>query len=135
MKAFFDSSVCVQRDPFRRDFEITGSEDCLYLNVYTPEVITKPLAVMVFFHGGGLMCGSGIKSFYGPDRLLEHDVIYIGANYRVGPLGFASTGDDNCSGNFGLKDQNQVLRWINENIESFGGDKNLVTIFGESAGG
>jgi carboxylesterase type B len=90
---------------------------------------------MVFFHGGGFMCGSGTKAFYGPDTLLEHDVIFIGANYRVGPLGFLSTGDDNSPGNFGLKDQNLVLRWIQENIAAFGGDKARVTIFGESAGG
>lgn len=135
MKAYHDPPICIQRDPFRRDYEITGSDDCLYINVYAPEKIEKPLPVMVFFHGGGFMCGSGIKPFYGPDYLLEHDVIYIGANFRVGPLGFLSTGDDNSPGNFGLKDQNLVLRWINENIEVFGGDKNLVTIFGESAGG
>lgn len=91
----------------------------MYLNVYTPEIITKPLPVMVFWHGGGYMCGSGIKPFYGPDSLLEHDVIFIGANYRVGPIGFLSTGDDSCPGNFGLKDQVQVLKWIKENIGKF----------------
>lgn len=81
------------------------------------------------------MCGSGIKSFYGPDFLLDHDVIYIGANFRLGPLGFLSTEQEDCWGNFGLKDQVQVLRWIKENIASFGGNPDLVTIFGESAGG
>lgn len=90
---------------------------------------------MIFFHGGGYMCGSGIKPFYGPDYLLEHDVVYIGANFRLGPLGFLSTGQEDCWGNFGLKDQVQTLRWIKENIASFGGDPNSVTIFGESAGG
>lgn len=86
---------------------------------------------MVWWHGGGFMCGSGIQEFYGPETLLEHDVIYVGANYRVGPIGFLSTGDDSCPGNFGLKDQVQVLRWVQENIENFGGNPNLVTIFGE----
>lgn len=81
------------------------------------------------------MCGSGIKPFYGPDNLLEHDVVYIGANFRLGPLGFLSTGQEDAWGNFGLKDQNQVLRWIQENIAAFGGNPELVTIFGESAGG
>lgn len=90
---------------------------------------------MVFFHGGGWMCGSGIKSFYGPDYLLDHDIIYIGANFRLGPLGFLSTGQEDCSGNWGLKDQNMVLRWIKENIINFNGNPDLVTIFGESAGG
>ena len=116
LKAYFDSDICIQRDPFRRDYEISGSEDCLYLNVYAPEAVATPLPVMIFFHGGGFMCGSGIKLFYGPDSLLEHDVIYVGANFRLGPLGFLSTGDENCSGNFGLKDQVEVLRWVKENI-------------------
>lgn len=55
MKAHFDSPLCIQRDPFRRDLEIAGSEDCLFLNVYAPEVVREPLPVMVFFHGGGYM--------------------------------------------------------------------------------
>lgn len=135
MKAYTNPPICIQRDPFRRDNVVEGSEDCLYLNIYTPEVITKPLPVMIFFHGGGFMCGSGIKPFYGPDYLLEHDVIYIGANYRLGPLGFLSTGQKDCWGNFGLKDQVEALRWIKENIRSFGGDPSSVTLFGESAGG
>ncbi|KAG4076411.1 hypothetical protein HA402_005854 [Bradysia odoriphaga] len=132
-----DSDMCIQRDPFRRDVEIEGSEDCLYLNVYTPQFpqSDKPLEVMVFFHGGGWQCGSGISAFYGPDHLMDHDIIYVGANFRLGPLGFLSTGQEDCPGNNGLKDQTMVLRWIQENIGAFGGDKNKVTIFGESAGG
>lgn len=133
--AHTDSPMCVQRDPFRRDFTVEGSEDCLYINVYTPQKVTEPLPVMVFFHGGGWMCGSGIKPFYGPDYLLEHDVIYIGANFRLGPLGFMSTEQEDCWGNFGFKDQVQVLRWVKENIAAFGGNPDSVTIFGESAGG
>lgn len=62
-------------------------------------------------------------------------MVYIGANFRLGPLGFLSTESDDCWGNWGLKDQSQVLKWIRENIAAFGGDANLVTIFGESAGG
>lgn len=115
--------------------EIEGCEDCLYLNVYAPQEVKESLPVMVFFHGGGFMCGSGIKPFYGPDYLLEHDVVYIGANFRLGPLGFLSTGQEDSWGNFGLKDQVQVLRWIKENIAAFGGNPDSVTIFGESAGG
>jgi len=84
--------------------------------VYAPEVIRDPVPVMIFFHGGGFISGSGIKQFYGPDFLLNHDVIFIGINYRLGPLGFLSTGDENCPGNFGLKDQVEALRWIQENI-------------------
>ncbi|GAB0091519.1 Carboxylic ester hydrolase [Sergentomyia squamirostris] len=136
-QAIADSVVCTQRDPYRRDMEVWGSEDCLYLNVYTPEKSHKKesLAVMVFFHGGGWQCGSGISAFYGPDFLMDHRVIYVSANFRLGPLGFLSTGTPDCPGNFGLKDQVLVLRWIRDNIASFGGDPQSVTVFGESAGG
>lgn len=136
--AITDAPLCIQRDPYRRDMELSGVEDCLQLNVYVPEhpaSSAAPLPVMVFFHGGGWQCGSGSRFFYGPDFLLEHDVIYIGANFRLGPLGFLSTEQENCPGNNGLKDQNLVLRWIQENIAAFGGDPTSVTVFGESAGG
>ncbi|XP_017483494.1 PREDICTED: venom carboxylesterase-6-like [Rhagoletis zephyria] len=132
-----DSPKCIQRDPYRRDLEIEGSEDCLYLNVYTPEDLPThdPLPVMVYFHGGGFQCGSGISSFYGPEFLLDHDVILVIGNYRVGPLGFLSTETLDCPGNFGLKDQVEILRWVQKNIGAFGGDPKSVTIFGNSAGG
>ncbi|XP_059619894.1 venom carboxylesterase-6 [Phlebotomus argentipes] len=132
-----DSPVCTQRDPYRRDNEVWGSEDCLYLNVYAPEGVQKDevLPVMVFFHGGGWQCGSGISSFYGPDFLMEHRIVYVAANFRLGPLGFLSTGTLECPGNFGLKDQVLVLRWIQQNIAGFGGNRDSVTVFGESAGG
>lgn len=90
---------------------------------------------MVFFHGGGFMCGAGTSAFYGPDHLLDHDIVYVGVNYRLGPLGFLSTGQKDCPGNNGLKDQRRALQWVQENIASFGGDPEQVTIFGESAGG
>lgn len=131
-----DAPICMQRDPFRRDLNIEGSEDCLYLNVYTPDPLpAKPLPVMIWFHGGGWQCGSGISSFYGPDFLLEHDIVLVSANFRLGPLGFLSTETLDCPGNNGLKDQLQVLRWVRDNIASFGGDPKRVTVFGESAGG
>lgn len=132
-----DSDICVQRDPFRRDYTIEGNEDCLYLNVYTPTKteVKGPLSVMVWFHGGGWECGSGISMFYGPDFLLDNDIIYVSGNFRLGPLGFLSTGTKDCPGNNGLKDQVLILKWVQENIAAFGGDPNSVTIFGESAGG
>ncbi|XP_055677254.1 juvenile hormone esterase [Lutzomyia longipalpis] len=131
-----DSDICIQRDPYRRDMEISGSEDCLYLNVYTPEgPLDEALPVMVFFHGGGWQCGSGVSYFYGPDFLMEHRIIYVAANFRLGPLGFLSTGNMDCPGNFGLKDQVMVLQWIRDNIANFGGNRDSVTVFGESAGG
>uniref|UniRef100_A0A182QQQ3 Carboxylic ester hydrolase n=1 Tax=Anopheles farauti TaxID=69004 RepID=A0A182QQQ3_9DIPT len=141
--AITDAPLCTQRDPYRRDEAISGVEDCLHLNVYVPErprsertdAVSGRYPVMVFFHGGGWQCGSGTRSFYGPDFLLEHDVIYVGANFRLGPLGFLSTEQEDCPGNNGLKDQNLVLRWIHDNIASFGGNPDSVTVFGESAGG
>lgn len=68
------------------------------------------------------MCGTGIRSNFGPDYFLDHNVILVTANYRVGPLGFLSTEDENCPGNFGLKDQVMVLKWVRDNINQFGGD-------------
>lgn len=81
------------------------------------------------------MCGDSSTKTYGPDFLLDRNIVYVATNYRLGPLGFLSTGDEHCPGNNGLKDQQEALRWIQKNINFFGGDKNSVTIFGESAGG
>lgn len=71
---------------------------------------------------GGFMCGSGFRKMYGPDHLLDQDVILVTANYRLGPLGFLSTEDEHCPGNFGLKDQVMVLKWVRDNIKQFGGN-------------
>ncbi|XP_062395039.1 fatty acyl-CoA hydrolase precursor, medium chain-like [Sardina pilchardus] len=112
------------------------SEDCLYLNIYTP---AKPaedarLPVMVWIHGGALIMGSA--SFYDGSALAAyHNVVVVLIQYRLGLLGFFSTGDDNAPGNMGLLDQVAALQWVQENIQSFGGDPSSVTIFGESAGG
>ncbi|XP_041961813.1 LOW QUALITY PROTEIN: cocaine esterase-like [Alosa sapidissima] len=111
------------------------SEDCLYLNVYTP---AKPaedakLPVMVWIHGGALIMGSA--SFYDGSVLSVHqNVVVVLIQYRLGLMGFFSTGDDNAPGNMGFLDQVAALRWVQENIQSFGGDPSSVTIFGESAG-
>ncbi|XP_075991060.1 juvenile hormone esterase-like [Anticarsia gemmatalis] len=134
--------VCVQRNPYIRQEGIVGQEDCLYLNIYSPKTTEnelqderKLLPVMVFIHGGGWMCGDATTDMYGPQFLLDKDVLLVTINYRLGPLGFLSTLDENCPGNNGLKDQQEALRFIQANIHSFGGDKDSVTIFGESAGG
>ncbi|CAH0578154.1 unnamed protein product [Chrysodeixis includens] len=134
------SPICVQRNPYVRQEEIVGQEDCLYLNIYTPTrnndvSDTSLLPVMVFFHGGGWMCGDATTDMYGPQFLLDRDVVFVATNYRLGPLGFLSTQDEHCPGNNGLKDQQEALRFLQKNIESFGGDPHSVTIFGESAGG
>lgn len=136
-----DANICVQRNIYTYDDEVVGDEDCLYLNVYTPKLPSEKdetkggYPVMIWIHGCGWICGAGHSEFYGPQFLLDHDVILVTMNYRLGPLGFLSTEDTVCPGNNGLKDQSQSIRWVHENIAAFGGDPNRVTIFGESAGG
>lgn len=95
---------------------------------------TDKLPVLVWIHGGGWITGHGGISNVGPDYFLEHDVVLVSGNYRLGPLGFLSTEDKECSGNFGLKDQAAMLKWVRMNIDKFGGDSTSVTIFGNSAG-
>ncbi|KAG5877339.1 hypothetical protein JTB14_030710 [Gonioctena quinquepunctata] len=121
------------------DVNITSfqQEDCLYLNVYTPKYPSAKasLPVMFYIFGGGFSNGGNHINYFGPHYLMEHEVIVVVANYRVGPFGFLSTGDTVIPGNFGLKDQQMALRWVKENIEYFGGNPDKVTIFGQSAGG
>ncbi|XP_072488358.1 liver carboxylesterase 1-like isoform X2 [Notamacropus eugenii] len=117
-------------------FSMTSSEDCLYLNIYTPsdlEMKTK-LPVMVWIHGGGLMMGEA-STYDGLALSALENVVVVSIQYRLGILGFFSTGDEHAPGNWGFLDQVAALRWVQKNIGNFGGDPNLVTIFGESAGG
>ncbi|XP_048814627.1 fatty acyl-CoA hydrolase precursor, medium chain-like [Lagopus muta] len=112
------------------------SEDCLYLNIYTP-VSTKTqekLPVFVWIHGGGLVFGAA--SFYDGSALAAFDnVVVVAIQYRLGIAGYFSTGDRHARGNWGYLDQVAALQWIQENIIHFGGDPGSVTICGESAGG
>ncbi|XP_050727488.1 venom carboxylesterase-6-like isoform X4 [Eriocheir sinensis] len=117
--------------------EISGSENCLFLNVFTPVTGPYPekqkLPVMVWLHGGGFFAGGAEE--YLPHTFLNHDVLLVVVQYRLGVLGFLSTEDSVMPGNLGLKDQTMALQWVQRNIHRFGGDKARVTIFGESAGG
>ena len=122
------------RQRYLKTFKL-NLEKPIYSSILQVPNTSEPLPVMVWFHGGGWECGSGISSFYGPDFLLNHDIVLVSANFRLGPLGFLSTETTDCAGNFGLKDQLEVLKWIQENIATFGGNPKSVTIFGESAGG
>ncbi|CAH4028842.1 unnamed protein product [Pieris brassicae] len=118
---------------FYYDTSPIGYEDCLYLNVFTPNITTKrPYAVMVWIHGGGFTRGSGNE--YQPDFLIRKDVILVTLNYRLQILGFLSLQTKDISGNMGLKDQVSAIKWIKNNIQHFGGDPENVTIFGQSAG-
>ncbi|PIO33450.1 hypothetical protein AB205_0208940, partial [Aquarana catesbeiana] len=112
------------------------SEDCLYLNVFTPadRGQNAKLPVMVFIHGGGLIMG-GAMMFEGSALSAHENVIIVSIQYRLGILGFLSSGDNQAPGNYGFLDQVEALRWVQENIANFGGDPDSVTIFGESAGG
>ncbi|XP_058123060.1 esterase B1-like [Anopheles ziemanni] len=112
------------------------SEDCLYLNVFSPELEPQTLLpVMVWVHGGGFYTGSGHSALYDPEYLVQQGAVVVSLNYRLGPLGFLSLPSVGIAGNAGLKDQRMSFRWVQENIDRFGGDPNNVTIFGDSAGG
>ncbi|VDM53956.1 unnamed protein product [Angiostrongylus costaricensis] len=118
------------------------SEDCLYLNVFAPtwtpeEKVMDGYSVMVYVHGGGFLIDSAVRC---GDKgiakyLCRHDVIVVTIQYRLGLLGFFSTGDEVCAGNLGLWDMTMALHWVQDNIKEFGGDPNRVTVFGQSAGG
>ncbi|XP_063085096.1 neuroligin-1 isoform X6 [Cavia porcellus] len=115
------------------------SEDCLYLNIYVPTEDDirdsgGPKPVMVYIHGGSYMEGTG--NLYDGSVLASYgNVIVITVNYRLGVLGFLSTGDQAAKGNYGLLDLIQALRWTSENIGFFGGDPLRITVFGSGAGG
>jgi para-nitrobenzyl esterase len=125
---------------FQRLWMPAADEDCLNLNVWTPRERQGPLPVMVWIHGGGMIVGSGSLPLYSGEALARLGVVVVTCNYRLGPLGFlahpalSAESAEPCSGNYGLMDQVQVLRWVHENIAAFGGDPRCVTLFGESAG-
>ncbi|PZC70779.1 hypothetical protein B5X24_HaOG200161 [Helicoverpa armigera] len=133
-EATSEGSVSAQVD-FLGSKQFTGDENCLFLNISTPNLDGEFLPVMVFIHGGGFTFGSGNSDFYGADYLVEKDVVVVTINYRCGVLGFLSLNTPEVPGNAGLKDMVQAIRWIKNNIHNFGGNSGNVTIFGESAGG
>lgn len=118
------------------------SEDCLYLNVRTPALDKgAKLPVMVWIHGGDHTDGSGSDIFYTSNALAQRGVVFVSINYRLGLMGYfahpqlSEESEHNVSSNYGTLDQIAALRWVQENVSSFGGDPDNVTIFGESAGG
>ena len=138
---FYDELITGQKEG-----TIFGSEDCLYLNVFAPADSfnnNKKLPVMFWIHGGGNTWGYSASPMHIPTNFLKlHNVILVTINYRLGPFGWFSVPDLNSSSkepldqspNFGTLDMIKSLEWVNQNIKSFGGDPNNITIFGESAG-
>lgn len=118
-----------------------NSEDCLYLNIWTPaKTMKEHLPVLIYFNGGGLMAGSGSEARYAGDSMARKGIISITANYREGIFGFfahpqlSKETTYKGSGNYGFMDQVAAIKWVKDNIEAFGGDPNRITIVGESAG-
>jgi para-nitrobenzyl esterase len=121
---------------------ITTSEDCLYLNVWTPAKTTSAhVPVLVWIYGGGFSVGGTSVPTYSGEKLAQKGVVLVSIAYRLGPLGFlahpglSAESTKHVSGNYGLLDMIAALQWIQKNISAFGGDPHKVTIFGESAGG
>ena len=127
---------CVQSIP-----GITTSEDCLYLNVWTPaKSASDRVPVLVWIYGGGFSVGGTSVPTYSGEKLAQKGVVLVSMGYRLGALGFlahpelSAESPQHVSGNYGLLDMIAALEWIKKNIAAFGGDPNKVTIFGESAG-
>lgn len=124
------------------DFRSDGvSEDCLYLNIWTPAKSAKEkLPVLVYFYGGGFMAGDGSEPRYDGESMARRGIVSLTVNYRLGLFGFMAHPEltkespNKASGNYGLLDQQAALRWVQQNIAAFGGDPKRVTIAGESAG-
>uniref|UniRef100_A0A2M4BC65 Putative gliotactin n=1 Tax=Anopheles marajoara TaxID=58244 RepID=A0A2M4BC65_9DIPT len=112
-------------------------EDCLYLNIFSPNTqagVAQRYPVMIYIHGGEFVRGAS-NTFPGHMLAAFYDVVVVTFNYRLGALGFLSTGDENSPGNYGILDQIMAVRWVYENIESFNGDRGSITLFGPGAGG
>ncbi|UYV65859.1 BCHE [Cordylochernes scorpioides] len=146
LPAFNYSNICYQHHSIVEDYikdsngvyeEAEESEDCLYLNIWTPKSSRKQKkAVMFWIHGGGFIYGSGNSPLYNGSMLSAlGDVVVVTSNYRLGIMGFFTSGNNLVPGNMGLYDQLMALQWVKQNIEFFGGDPERITIFGPSAGG
>ncbi len=131
------------REPWTAEFMVQDSisEDCLYLNLWTPAKTTEDkLPVLVYIHGGALTEGSGSVAVYDGEELAQKGIIVLNINYRLGALGYmahpelTAESPNHSSGNYGFLDQVAALEWVKNNIAAFGGDPGCVTIAGQSAG-
>ncbi|XP_016933231.3 esterase 6 [Drosophila suzukii] len=136
----FDASqtpvVCLQWDQFiQGENKLAGEEDCLTVSVYKPKNSSRDsYPVVAHIHGGAFMFGAASQNGH-ENVMREGKFILVKISYRLGPLGFASTGDTDLPGNYGLKDQRLALQWIKQNIASFGGEPENILVVGHSAGG
>ncbi|CAD5225500.1 unnamed protein product [Bursaphelenchus okinawaensis] len=126
---------CVPHHPIA---SFNYDEDCLYLNVFAPHKKPGPegYPVLVFIHGGGFCSGSASQFGFTnvSDNFVSQGIVVVTIQYRLGMLGFLSNGDGDLPGNIGLWDQLQAMKWVNKNIDRFGGNKNKITLWGQSAG-
>lgn len=134
-------SACIQPPSVFHIPAMSMSEDCLYLNIWTPNLHpADPAPVLVFIHGGTYVIGAGSQPAYDGTNLAVRGAVVVTLNYRLGVFGFFAHPDltaaspHHASGNYGLLDQMAALRWVRQNIVAFGGDPHNVTVFGESAG-
>lgn len=135
LPALYGESIKLAWPKFSKEFI---SEDCLYLNIYTPSnasTASKSYPVLVHIHGGSFLAGTPVRVVSPGEYLPLRGVILVGVQYRLGPFGFLATEDSLVPGNNGMLDQVAALRWVKENIARFGGDPNRITLLGESAGG
>ncbi|KAG0430053.1 hypothetical protein HPB47_023050 [Ixodes persulcatus] len=131
--ATIGGSVCPQNREVKKP--LTYTEDCLHLNVWIPKNAQQS-PVLVWIHGGGFSFGSGSQNnSIGSVLAAKTGFVVVSINYRLGMLGFLNANSPDAPGNQGLLDQNLALKWVRDNIEAFGGDPSMVTIFGDSAGG
>ena len=135
--------IVKERLPWTEEFHEQNevSEDCLYLNIWSPKVSPNAhLPVIVFIHGGGYTSGSGGIAVYNGSHLAAGGVVVITINYRLGVFGFlahpelSAESSEHASGNYGLLDQIQALKWVRKNVRGFGGDPDRLTVWGQSAG-
>lgn len=143
-RAFYNEEENLKKvfyyNEFRKGETYTYSEDCLFLNIFTPDT-AKPgdrLPVLVYIHGGGFTGGCGYEKHFDEPVWPTKGIIGVTLNYRLGPMGFVCLPqlkqEAGITGNYGLYDQMTAIRWVRDNIASFGGDPENITIMGQSAG-
>lgn len=140
--------MCLQSSLYSVGDDGEKSEDCLYLNIWTPTWPSKSngsnkhtsvnnnpkYPVLLWIYGGAFLQGGSSSPIYYGDRLASRGIVVVSCNYRLGALGFLVSTSDGLFGNYGLHDQKLAMQWVHDHISAFGGDPNRVTLFGESAG-